>query len=159
VQLHPHNHHPDQPAASGSHRLLHTHCARLVGNIMGHRPPHLGVLGAHFYHFLGHIPQALQRAGRTRANFRVSDLAVVSQHSYWTYLTGFGRWAGPLKGPFYVKWCLLCLALGTCFLLAAALLCVACWQLANCVGVSWACGSSSTQGAGRSAWQVTSGAR
>jgi hypothetical protein len=44
---------------------------------MGHRPPHLSVLGgAHFYHFLGHIPQALQRAVRTRANFRVLDLVV-----------------------------------------------------------------------------------
>jgi hypothetical protein len=44
---------------------------------MGHRLPHLRVLGAHFHHFKGHILQAGQRAGRTRANFRVSDLAVV----------------------------------------------------------------------------------
>jgi hypothetical protein len=45
---------------------------------MGHRSPHLRVIGAHFHHFQGHIPQAGQRAGRTRVNFRVSDLAVVS---------------------------------------------------------------------------------
>jgi hypothetical protein len=60
---------------------------------MGHRSPHLRVLGAHFHHFKGHvhIPQAGQRAGRTRANFRVSDLAVVLQHPHWTYLMG-GFW-------------------------------------------------------------------
>jgi hypothetical protein len=51
------------------------------------------------------IPQAGQRAGagRTTANFCVSDLAVVSQHPYWTYLMDFGRWVGPLGGPIYVK--------------------------------------------------------
>jgi hypothetical protein len=49
---------------------------------MGHRPPHLGVLGAHFYHLLGHVPQAPQRAGRTRANFRVADLAVPLFHMH-----------------------------------------------------------------------------
>jgi hypothetical protein len=59
---------------------------------MGHRSLHLRVLGAHFHHFKGHILQAGQRAGRTRANFRVSDLAVVDRiHSYRTYLTGFDR--------------------------------------------------------------------
>ena len=47
-----------------------------------------------------YIPQAGQRAGPTWADFRVSDLAVVlqQQHSYWTYLTGFGRWIGSWEG-------------------------------------------------------------
>jgi hypothetical protein len=70
----PKTHHPDQPAA---HTAFQTHWARLV-SYMGHRSPHLRVLGGHFHHFKGHIPQAGQRAGRTRANFRVSDLAVAS---------------------------------------------------------------------------------
>jgi hypothetical protein len=75
---------------------------------MGHRSPHLRVLGAHFHHFKGHIPQAGQRAGRTRANFRVSDLAVDLQHPYWTYLMDFCRWIGLLGGPIlYVKQSLL----------------------------------------------------
>jgi hypothetical protein len=39
--------HPDQPAA---YTAFQTHWARLVSN-MGHRPPHLGVVGAHFHHF------------------------------------------------------------------------------------------------------------
>jgi hypothetical protein len=59
---------------------------------MGHQSPHLGVLGAHFYHFLGHIPQALQRAGRTRANFRVSDLAVVLRFIAFALNTPNGLW-------------------------------------------------------------------
>jgi hypothetical protein len=47
-QLRPQTHHPDlQPAA---HTAFQTHWARLVSN-MGHRSPHLRVLGAHFYHF------------------------------------------------------------------------------------------------------------
>jgi hypothetical protein len=96
---------PPRPA-SGSHRLphthTHTHWVRLVSN-MGHRPRHLGVLGAYFYHFQGHIPQAGQRAGRTTANFRVSDLTVALQHLYWTYLMDFGRWTGPLGGPIFAR--------------------------------------------------------
>jgi hypothetical protein len=83
----PQNHHPGQLAAQTA---FHTHWARLVGN-MDHRSPHLRLLDAHFHHFLGHISQALQRAGRPAANFRISDLAVLSQHSYWTYLSSFGR--------------------------------------------------------------------
>jgi hypothetical protein len=51
----PQNHHPGQPAA---HTAFYTHWARLVSNNMGHRSPHLRVLGAHFHHFSGHIPQA-----------------------------------------------------------------------------------------------------
>ena len=47
VQLRPQTHHPDQPAA---HTAFQTHWARLVSN-MGHRSPHLRVLGAHFHHF------------------------------------------------------------------------------------------------------------
>ena len=47
VQLHPQTHHPDQPTA---HTAFQTHWARLVSN-MGHRSPHLRVLGAHFHHF------------------------------------------------------------------------------------------------------------
>jgi hypothetical protein len=59
---------------------------------MNHRSPNLRVVDAHFHHFLGHISQALQRAGgHPAANFRISDLAVLSQHSYWTYLSRFGR--------------------------------------------------------------------
>jgi hypothetical protein len=68
---------PPRPT-SGSHRLLHT-LGQAGGQYgMGHRSPHLGVLGSHFHHFRGQIPQAGQSAGRTRANFRVSDLAVAS---------------------------------------------------------------------------------
>jgi hypothetical protein len=47
VQLHPQTHHPDQPTA---HTAFQTHWARLVSH-MGHRSPHLRVLGAHFHHF------------------------------------------------------------------------------------------------------------
>jgi hypothetical protein len=47
VQLHPQTNNPDQPAA---HTAFQTHWARLVSN-MGHRSPHLRVLGAHFRHF------------------------------------------------------------------------------------------------------------
>jgi hypothetical protein len=71
----------------------------MVSN-MDHRSPHLRVLDAHFHHFLGHISQALQRAGRPAANFRISDLAVPSQHLYWTYLTSFGRWIRQLGWSF-----------------------------------------------------------
>jgi hypothetical protein len=46
-QLRPQIHHPDQPAA---HIAFQTHWARFVSN-MGHRSPHLRVLGAHFHHF------------------------------------------------------------------------------------------------------------
>ena len=70
----PQNHHPGQLAAQTA---FHTHWARLVSNI-DHRSPHLRVPGAHFHHVLGHISQALQCAGRPAANFRVSDLTVVS---------------------------------------------------------------------------------
>jgi hypothetical protein len=73
VQLRAQTHHPDQPAA---HTAFYTRWARLVSN-MGHCSPHFRALGAHFHHFKGHIPQAGQRAGRTQANFRVSDIAVV----------------------------------------------------------------------------------
>jgi hypothetical protein len=38
--------------------------SRLVSN-MGHRSPHLRVLGAHFHRFYGHVLHAGQRAGRT----------------------------------------------------------------------------------------------
>ena len=69
---------PPKPTAPTSHRLAHTafqtHWARLVSN-MGHRSPHLRVLGAHFHHFnnnKGHVLQAGQRAGRTRATGQFS---------------------------------------------------------------------------------------
>jgi hypothetical protein len=81
------NHHPSQLAAQTA---FHIHWARLVSN-MNHRSPHLRVVDVHFHHFLGHISQALQRAGHPAANFRISDLVVLSQHSYWTYLSSFGR--------------------------------------------------------------------
>jgi hypothetical protein len=68
VQLRPQIHHPGQ-RASGSHRLPNT-----LSN-MGHRSPHLRVLGAHFHHFQGHIPQA-GRAARARESH--TDLAVAS---------------------------------------------------------------------------------
>jgi hypothetical protein len=75
----------NQPAA---HAAFYTHWARLVSN-MGHRPPHLGVLGAHVYHYLGRIPQAGQRAGPTRANFRVC-FGPRSQLLYSFYRTRIG---------------------------------------------------------------------
>jgi hypothetical protein len=82
------NHHPSQLAAQTA---FHTHWAGRVSNL-NHRSPHLRVVGAHFHRFLGHISQALQRAGHpAAANFRISDLAVPSQHPYWTYLSSFGR--------------------------------------------------------------------
>jgi hypothetical protein len=66
---------PPRPA-SGSHRLLHT--LGQDGEQYGPSiAPFARAIGAHFHHFKGHIPQAGQRAGRTRNNFRVSDLAVV----------------------------------------------------------------------------------
>jgi hypothetical protein len=91
--VHTHHHHgPPRPAdqrpASGQ-RL--TPPSKHTGPgwwaiCMGNRSPHLRVLGVRQVpifatsNFQGHIPQAGQRAGRTRtrANFRVSDLAVVS---------------------------------------------------------------------------------
>jgi hypothetical protein len=63
---------------------------------MGHRPPHLGVLGAHFHHFLGHIPQAGQaRAGPARVPhgpifvFRTSQLLYSTRIGH--NLTGSSR--------------------------------------------------------------------
>jgi hypothetical protein len=99
VQLRPQTHHPDQPAA---HTAFKTHCARLVSN-MGHRSPHLRVLGAHVHHFQGHIPQAGQRAGRTRATgqfscfvFRTSQLLHITRigHTQRVLAVEQGRWGG-----------------------------------------------------------------
>jgi hypothetical protein len=58
---------------------------------MDHIPPHLGVMGAHFYHFLGHIPQARRSLQRgipgliDRVPGPVVSGWVVSQASYTVY--------------------------------------------------------------------------
>jgi hypothetical protein len=70
-------HHPDQPAA---HTAFQTHRARLVSN-MGHRSPRLCVARARcpFSPLLRpYSSGGAARGSHTRANFRVSDLAVVS---------------------------------------------------------------------------------
>jgi hypothetical protein len=83
------NHHPSQLAAQTA---FHTHWAKLVSN-MNHRSPHLRVVDAQFHHFLGHISQALQRAGHPAANFRISDLAVLVldiSNKFWSLNTAVG---------------------------------------------------------------------
>jgi hypothetical protein len=105
VQLRPQTHHPDQPAA---HAAFQTHWARLVSN-MGHRSlaPFARARQVPIFTTSKAIfpRRGSARGSHTgaRGQFSFSDLAVVSYHSYWTYLTGFGRCIGPLGGPIYVK--------------------------------------------------------
>jgi hypothetical protein len=70
------------------------------------------VVDAHFYHFLGHISQALQRAGHPAANFSyfgprrpltpTAFAAIRIGHIYQILVAEYGSWGG----PFYVNWCL-----------------------------------------------------
>jgi hypothetical protein len=88
------NHHPSQLAAQSA---FHIHWTGLVSNI-NHRSPHLRLADAHFHHFLGHISQALQRAGYPAANFRISDLAARGPLTalalgIWAYLSSFKFWS------------------------------------------------------------------
>jgi hypothetical protein len=98
--------HPDQPAA---HTAFQTHWARLVSN-MGHRSPHLRVLGAHFHHFKGHIPLAGQRAGRTSHTGQFSCFGP-RRSCFIAPVLGTPNGLWPLNrllgGPIYVKQCLL----------------------------------------------------
>jgi hypothetical protein len=104
---------PPKPTTPTSQRLIppskHTGPGSFVSN-MGHRSPHLRVLGAHFHH--SPLLRPYSPGGAARGSHATGQFSCFGPRSCFIAFVldipngGFGRWLGPLGGPIYVKQCL-----------------------------------------------------